>query len=824
MMKEMKQKIILLLLSMLILSSFASIGSVLGADDWPTYHHDNARLGATSANGPVGGLEEKWSFLTGNHIHQSPAVVDGVVYVGSEDSYFYALNATTGAEIWNYTSGNPYEGSSPVVESGIVYAVTTGMIRALNASVGTWIWTAVTSADGFIGHPAVVDGVLYIGGYMGASNSHIYAFNASTGAQKWNATVTEIDSAIAVVDGVVYAASHYDGVNYIYALNASTGSQIWKNTYYQSGSLGGPIVSGGVVYACGYFGTYLKGALALNASTGTQLWNATGYDVIYNTPAIFDGMLIFGGYLSGSAVYALDINDGAEIWRQPVGGYITYSSAAVSSNGIIYVGSTDGILYSLNASTGDIISSFLTGNEIRSSPAITDEVVYFGSLDNRVYALGPSPPPPAPNPAPGVPVEYYFRSDTYTTLGESAYGLDTDYTNTAITLTNTLPRYYGFRVWLASSSTIKTELTSGTPEAQISFGNAVAYGGSALGDQVDNSYANIKAQKLSIPTGTVINSLTATFDSTDGTPGDLGTFNISLADSKDGVARWTATFDPATVSSQTVTFTIDPPVSMVNNAVYVVLSYSGTTNSNNEADAVNVATGDAPANTNEGAWSYNGSSWSLDLEAYLDVSASNGSSSFFAVHIFVPSPTGSYSAEWSCPGHWVTLGYQTLEVTLYTSEDGGSWSAIADYISSVLITKQIEASTWTFTLNVDFDGGDANYNFGNSDYRSGISGVVFTDPLESEIQLWRVTSGDYVGFVLGAYIDVIGEAFYVLFLLLLTGVFYFRYRSFGPVLVFFALFGGSGGLVWLLAPPFAATVISILLILGAAFIVWRVIR
>jgi outer membrane protein assembly factor BamB len=118
---------------------------------------------------------------------------------------------------------------------------------------------------------------------MGASNSHIYAFNASTGAQKWNATVTEIDSAIAVVDGVVYAASHYDGVNYIYALNASTGSQIWKNTYYQSGSLGGPIVSGGVVYACGYFGTYLKGALALNASTGTQLWNATGYDVIYNT-------------------------------------------------------------------------------------------------------------------------------------------------------------------------------------------------------------------------------------------------------------------------------------------------------------------------------------------------------------------------------------------------------------------------------------------------------------------------------------------------------------------------------------------------------------
>ena len=34
----------------------------------------------------------------------SPAVVGGVVYVGSEDGKVYALNAANGALMWNYTT------------------------------------------------------------------------------------------------------------------------------------------------------------------------------------------------------------------------------------------------------------------------------------------------------------------------------------------------------------------------------------------------------------------------------------------------------------------------------------------------------------------------------------------------------------------------------------------------------------------------------------------------------------------------------------------------------------------------------------------------
>ena len=50
----------------------------------------------------------------------SPAVANGVVYVGSDDNNVYALNATTGAKLWSYTTGGDVV-SSPAVVNGVVY-------------------------------------------------------------------------------------------------------------------------------------------------------------------------------------------------------------------------------------------------------------------------------------------------------------------------------------------------------------------------------------------------------------------------------------------------------------------------------------------------------------------------------------------------------------------------------------------------------------------------------------------------------------------------------------------------------------------------------
>jgi glucose dehydrogenase len=54
----------------------------------------------------VGGLGLRWKYTTGSGVFSSPAVANGMVYIGSEDNNIYALNASTGALVWKYNSGS----------------------------------------------------------------------------------------------------------------------------------------------------------------------------------------------------------------------------------------------------------------------------------------------------------------------------------------------------------------------------------------------------------------------------------------------------------------------------------------------------------------------------------------------------------------------------------------------------------------------------------------------------------------------------------------------------------------------------------------------
>ena len=58
-------------------------------------------------------------------ISSSPAVANGVVYVGSEDSTLYAFDAATGAQLWSAATGGQIYHGSPSVSDGVVYVGST---------------------------------------------------------------------------------------------------------------------------------------------------------------------------------------------------------------------------------------------------------------------------------------------------------------------------------------------------------------------------------------------------------------------------------------------------------------------------------------------------------------------------------------------------------------------------------------------------------------------------------------------------------------------------------------------------------------------------
>lgn len=77
--------------------------------------------------------QEKWSYQPGGYIYASPAVVNGVVYVGSQDHSLYALDGLTGEKKWSYQTGGAIA-STPIVVNNIIYVGSgDGNVYALQA-------------------------------------------------------------------------------------------------------------------------------------------------------------------------------------------------------------------------------------------------------------------------------------------------------------------------------------------------------------------------------------------------------------------------------------------------------------------------------------------------------------------------------------------------------------------------------------------------------------------------------------------------------------------------------------------------------------------
>ena len=54
-------------------------------------------------------------------------------------------------------------------------------------------------------------------------------------------------------------------------------------------------------------------------------------------------------------------------------------SAGLEADEVVYIGSYDDKVYALNASNGNEIWNFTTGGNVRSSPAVSNGVIYIGS-------------------------------------------------------------------------------------------------------------------------------------------------------------------------------------------------------------------------------------------------------------------------------------------------------------------------------------------------------------------------------------------------------------------------------------------------------------
>jgi outer membrane protein assembly factor BamB len=402
-----------ILIGGLVLASAIRFGTVQAASasgDWSMFRSDPSRSGVGTDN-PIGNSvltpTQLWKTnitwtMTGRHQTRDltePAVVDGVVYVGTRSyvyvnqyrSYvwinFYAFNATNGAEIWNYRDDSCDSISSPAVVNGVVYFATDRYICALKASNGALLWNY--SAGMVYSNPAVVQDRLFIG-----SGVTLLALDANNGYSIWNYTAEGAVYSPSVANGIVYVGSSDWN---IYAFNASMGDKIWN--YYAADVLSVPSVANGVVYAPLQGGANIH---ALNATKGAKIWNYSLWDGWNEgiSPFAISNNVLYASYGGAGILYALNAAKGAKIWNIALGQEI---SAPTVVKDVIYLGAWNG-LYALNAHNGEILWNYSKAGGF-GSPVVVNGVAYVGDLyggeDNQVYAIAvPSPQLPEREPFP----------------------------------------------------------------------------------------------------------------------------------------------------------------------------------------------------------------------------------------------------------------------------------------------------------------------------------------------------------------------------------------------------------------------------------------
>ena len=253
---------------------------------------DAAHTGIYNAAGVPKFTKVKWKFKTGGAVYSSPAIVNGVLYIGSNDHFLYAINLGDGSLKWKTETATRIT-SSPAVVGGSVYLGNySGRFYAFDAETGKLKWKFETAGehrytathihgslpaaesmpdpfDFYLSSPTVWDGKVY----FGSGDGNVYALDAAAGTLAWKfKTGDVVHASPAIVDGMLYIGS-WD--RYFYALDARTGEKKWSfktgedaDIHNQVGIQSSAVIANGIVY----FGCRDSNLYALDAKTGEKKW------------------------------------------------------------------------------------------------------------------------------------------------------------------------------------------------------------------------------------------------------------------------------------------------------------------------------------------------------------------------------------------------------------------------------------------------------------------------------------------------------------------------------------------------------------------------
>ncbi|MEA3338382.1 MAG: serine/threonine-protein kinase [Chloroflexota bacterium] len=311
-----------------------------------------------------------WRFACEDEVRSTPAVHDGIVYIGAYDNNLYVINADSGQFLWKYATEGGI-GSSPCVYGGrVFFGSADRVLYAVDVDTGRISWTCPTKGSVWSSPRAAFDHV-----FFGSDDRFLYAVSVHSGRIAWKFEADgKVRSSPTIGDNAVYVGCA-GGMVYSVGINGEAG---WRFRARRA-VISSPAVTQEMVYV-GCQDEYVYG---LDIRSGWKSWDYRTGGPVVSSPVVSDGLVFVGSV--DTYFYALDAENGRLVWRYATDGQVTSSSAIIGE--AVYFGSTDGTVYSLDIKTGNLRWRFQTDGPVTSSPRAVGGVVYIGSCDRYVYAL-----------------------------------------------------------------------------------------------------------------------------------------------------------------------------------------------------------------------------------------------------------------------------------------------------------------------------------------------------------------------------------------------------------------------------------------------------
>jgi len=304
-----------------------------------------------------------WTFPAGRPIFGEALVTDSTLYFVCDNGYLFALDRLTGAERWRYDLGDsrssrilPHEtvydyeikSPRPLLVDGVLYVGSgDSSFHAVGASTGRRRWRV--QVDGKVRSSAVLYKNRVI---FGTFAGQVYALDRTTGNFLWKKeTHGRLNSNPAIIgDNVIIG--NYNGI--VAGINADSGKTAWRMLLWGSSVFSDPIEDDGTMLIGA---SDLRRVQRIDPKDGRVIWRTDVYGWAWARPAV-KGDLIFQSVASGipydmrhaSSFTALDRKTGAIVWRWPMpewaGSYMNgFAAGAVVAGDYVVAGVVDGTLY-----------------------------------------------------------------------------------------------------------------------------------------------------------------------------------------------------------------------------------------------------------------------------------------------------------------------------------------------------------------------------------------------------------------------------------------------------------------------------------------------